>query len=294
MVKRIFAAAAFFFLAVSVFAQEATYEIKLHRPSEVGGKHRLEVHGKREESQVTRTEAQTIGERKRAVSVELVSEVTVLEVNSVGKSRRESHKIVKFTKTEGDTTRSLLDAGTEVVATASGIRADFTVDGAPASAEVAEALRLVVSCAEDETTDDDVFGTKEAVKVGQSWPVNSAVIARELTNNIGVAIAPEDVSGQMTLKGISEHSGVKCFDISGEATMKVTPPLPAGLTVEKSEVIVRLSGVFPLDMRMQRVESTLEMNAETTAKGKPSPDAPEVTTEIRLFRSKEGRYSELK
>ena len=51
----------------------------------------------------------------------------------------------------------------------------FEIEGAPASGKVSKALDLVVNITSGGPTDDDIFGTTERKKAGDSWPINKAV-----------------------------------------------------------------------------------------------------------------------
>lgn len=294
MARRVLAIMVLLAFASAVFAQEAAYKIVLHRPVKAGQKYRLDAQAKTEQGQTAKMGDQVVGEEKAAFSVELVSEVTVLEVSPVGKSKKELHKVVKCTRTEGSETKTLLEEGTELLASAAGMSTTFTVEGAPVSAEAAEALNSVLSLTGDETTDDEAFGTKEAVKVGDSWPVNSALIAQKFSETQGIAVKVEDVKGAITLRSVGEHAGVNCLDLSGEFTIKVAPPLPPSLTVEKGEMRTKVSGFFPVDTELQRVEETTEGTMEVVAKGKAAPEAPEMTLVMRMSKSNHARYSQLK
>jgi hypothetical protein len=211
----------------------------------------------------------------------------VLEVDSVGNHRKESHKIVKCTKTEGEVTTVLLEEGTEMVASGSGKTTNFAVDGAPVSDEAAEILSEVISLIEDETTDDDAFGTTGAVSVGQSWPVNAELIARKFGENQATTVKPEDVTGSVTLNAVSEHAGAACLELSGEMKVRAASAATGGVICR---VAMEFSGIFPVDATLPRLEETRKATVEILAKEGDDPEAAE-TVMAWTSRSRSARYS---
>lgn len=274
MVKRILTLGVMLSICAAVYAQEATYEIRLHRPSAAGRKYRLEVQVKREDTPIRQSAEDTTEGGTTSFEVELISDVTVLAVDSVGHPMKESHRIAKCTWTEEGQTESLLAEGTEVVAAADGDHAVFTVDGERLSRKAYAALSEAVNVIDEAVTDDDVFGTKDAVGTGQSWPVNAELIAREFSEDINSQVAAEDVKGMVTLKKVIEREGIPCLEVAGDMSLEATPQRDSG---RKWRFEWEFSGVFPVDYALPVLEETVKRTTALIAKGKDGPEAADFT-----------------
>jgi hypothetical protein len=90
----------------------------------------------------------------------------------------------------------------------------WELGGKPVPAEVKEALAYVSGVGADEdASDDDIFGTSRRRSVGESWPVNTEPAARDLGRLLGVSIAARQISGQVTLAGQRTVDGIPCLEV---------------------------------------------------------------------------------
>ena len=110
--------------------------------------------------------------------------------------------------------------------------------------------------------DDDIFGSKVARKVGESWPLDSKGAAKWATGE-GVTVDKKDVGGTMTLKGVENANGGKVLRISGTIAMKnlKMPALP-GATVQSCEMKAQFTGLYPVNFALPVVEN--EMSGDIT------------------------------
>lgn len=246
------------------------YTIKLHRPAQVGEKFRVELSG----SEATTT-ARQVGDEEEAEtekwSARLKGIVTVLKVSPLGGVVKLQVNVESFTTTEGKFTDEALPKGAvirgedgedenrfenwdEDLKVASPLREGRTV----------EALKILFSFDEMDAqeTDDDVFGTKEKKKVGDSWKLNPKALAVSAKRD-KVTIDPKKATGKITLVGVVRVRGHECLEVKGQFTVKdVRPPvkLPRGLRLTKSEMTGRIHSKLPVDPKLPELENRMGMS----------------------------------
>lgn len=70
--------------------------------------------------------------------------------------------------------------------------------------------------------------------------------------------------------------------------------LPYGMTIEKATMSALFSGDFPVDTSINRLAEQMEVKMEIVSRGKPSPDAPEITMTMKMERGSSTEYQCLK
>jgi len=267
-------------LSSTALAQD--YEIRLHRPATVGQKYRMSAAGRQSRKDTVTQGGQAAQAKSQGFSLEFESVVTVLETDKKGMATKESHTVAKCVKIQGGARKSLVPKGTVIVGSATEKATVFESGGRPVAPEVREALSLVIDLSKGGATADEIFGTRERKKVGQSWNMNTGAAAKDLHRE-GIEIRKEDIRGATTLEKVGKVGQTECLQIRGEMTLKnLMLPLPPWLKLEKSAGHARVSGKFPLDTSIGVLEMSLEMSLTFRAKGKPDPNAQEVIVESSL------------
>ena len=172
----------------------------------------------------------------------------------------------------------------------------FLVGGRPVAENIKEALELFFDAdarKEDEITDDEVFGTKERKKVGDTWPINAELAARQATAE-GIKLDAGNVTGATTVVKKETVNGTPCLRL--RSTMKATGfqmPMP-GMTLDQSKVAGVFEASFPIDPSLPCLLVRERFEATFSGKGRPDPDGPEVTLEAAHNRSSVTRITVLK
>jgi hypothetical protein len=127
-----------------------------------------------------------------------------------------------------------------------------------------QALKLLFTFDEMDAqeTDDDIFGPKEKMKVGDSWKINPKALAASAQRD-KVTIDPKKAAGKTTLAGVVKVRGHECLEVKGQFTVKdVRPPLklPRGLRLTKSEMTGSIRSKLPVDPKMPELELHMAMN----------------------------------
>jgi hypothetical protein len=260
-----------------VFAQD--YEIRMTRAAEAGERYELIASGSSSEQMTMSSQGQVLRKNKKFISAKLEGIVTVLEVDELKREKKLSllvSKSVMYTNVN-DKEEEALPKGTQIIAQRRDGKKEFLIDGKIANEDIAKMLDLFITFPATQATDDDIFGTNERKKVGDSWAVNSVNALKDLASD-GIVVDLAKIEGSTKLERIVEVEGIKCLLLSASIEVSgVVPPLPSGLTVEKSNVSAIIAGEFPLDISIRPLSQIQNMMLEVVAKGKSSPDAPEVT-----------------
>jgi len=269
-------------LASSLAAQD--YAIKLQHPLTVG--QRFEYRATADESMERSmiSEQRTLKTEKEELKVELESVATILEVDAKGRSLKESHQIVKLL--EGTNQTPLLAAGTIVVASRSGKKAVFNIAGTSPPNAVINALVTVIDIASGGPTDDELFGTKERKKVGDSWPLDEALASREAKEKFaGLGMSMESMKGMTTLQSVSHEGGTDVIHVASDVTATMVSNSKGPFALVKGNIKAYFSGAFPEDITKHVSKSGTKMTASFELSGQPAFAGPVVRISCNATRS---------
>jgi hypothetical protein len=277
-----------------VFAQD--YEIRMERPEKAGVKYELTASGSESEYMTMSDPNQVIKEGKSSISGELKGLVTILETDEMMRESKIKLTVSRCAITiDGkDYENNVLTKGTEIIALLDKPKETFLIDNKPVPEEIGKFLSLFFTTNSSVLTDDDVFGTKERKKVGDSWPVNSTLAAKDLTG-FEMPVAPEDVKGSTKLEKLVDVDGIKCLYLRGKLQINnMTPPLPPGFTIDLSNMTALFSGEFPVDTSIIPLSRMMTMTVTFSGKGKQGSDSAEVKIYVEQSQTAEERYKLLK
>ncbi len=267
------------------------YVIRLTRPSKVGDRSRVDTTGTQRERERITIGGQVQKEEKD-LAVHLVAIETVLAVDSSSAPTRYEYLIETCQKTSAGKTEELLSAGRRVVA-GTDAQGDtvYTVDGDPALEDIAKALGVVISVHRPNSpTDDDIFGTKERKRVGDTWSIDSAAAAADLSK-AGLGVSPEVLKGTVSFAGVRTVGAVKALEVTARLRAQGfamgNGDLPEWLQTEKSSLSGDLNMLVPADPDVPNLlPGKLQMQIVILLKGeKPDTGSPvtvEETMEMSL------------
>jgi len=97
----------------------------------------------------------------------------------------------------------------------------------------------------------EAYGSDKPRRVGESWPVNSELLAEITTNALGQkgVVKKEGIAGRVTLAGLKTVEGIECLELRVEVSAKTGAPLatqPVG-RVEGGEERSSMTVYLPLD-----------------------------------------------
>jgi hypothetical protein len=255
-------------LLLAGLAQAQDYEIRLNRPTAVGNRYRLTSTASDEQSANAKVDGQPARSQRELIAAELIADVEVLAVTPKGRESKVSLTIEKFTRTDPQG-GELLPPGSTVVAEYAGGKTTFAVGGAPAARNVARAFEVAGITMHDDNKpgDDDIFGTAGRKKVGDTWEINTALAVAELAKT-GVKVEAVKPNGSATVAELTKANGLPVVRIDATLAMDgIAPPLPPGVTIQKSAFKATFSGLFPTDLTKPRQQESQTLDLQIEASG---------------------------
>ncbi len=260
------------------------YEIRLHRPAVEGQRFETKVVTEHFEERTLSSDGKVVRNSKKNQKVEMDSAGTILAVDAKGTPTRVSHQISRLEEIIETERKTLLPPDTTVVAFLDeNDKASFEVDGKPAAQEVGDALSLVIFLSSNPYTDDELFGTRERKRPGQSWDLNMDMMQKELKEKVGMGF--EKLTGKATLREVIRQNGQEMLVISIKCTGKAIPPVPPGLELKTSTLTMAGLDKFPTDFSQNRPEHSMTITFSLLATGKPQPGGPEVELKSSMRRN---------
>ena len=241
------------------------YEIRMHRPVKVGEKFRITVAAKELRETSVTANGNPVRSEKEDRSVKFNGVVEILEVEAKGRPVKISATVEKLVKNEAGASSEVAPKDAVIVVSLDGRKQVYQINGMPAGADIGKALDIVFSLSKSGVTDDDVFGTNEKKKSGESWSINSALAKKDFAESFGLHV--EDLTGKVTFDGVVNRAGGEALKLSVGMTLKAIPPMPPNFVVDQASAEARLEGEFPVDVTRQRPTESMSMKMNITAHG---------------------------
>jgi hypothetical protein len=241
-----------------------TFTIRMSRPLHAGEK--LHVVNDAEESRVTTmTQAGSVIDKKKVhTRVHMDAIVTILDIDASFDMLRARYDVSDLSSS-GESMKSLLhDQRVEITRAKKDDDAVVLVEGAPATPELRDALKMVLTFRAGGPSDDDIFGSKEPRAVGSHWSIDAQRAHDDLVSDQGQSMANALLDGDVTLAASKTENGVDCLELQSELHMKNidVPEAPAGSTVLAGNATAKFDGLFPIDLRIPRILDELTMSLD--------------------------------
>lgn len=289
---RLAACLGFFAVQLPAFAASATdYPIQLVRKSVVGERYVVTIHGTQEQTMTRTVNGNPVPGQDGLVIANLEATGEVLALTPSGHEAKVKLTVQKFSRTEAGRSGEVLAPGTELIVERKGAKTEYLLGGKPVTPELAATLELVgVELGNDDSANDDqVFGTKERKKPGDSWSVNAAAAAADISK-MGLAVEPANMTGSTTLAEVVKTGSQEQLRIQGALAIKnVSIPLPPGIAVKSSDMNVTYTGLFPVDLGQRVSQSGLSMVARIVCAG--NLNGAELAMTITMKQSKDATYT---
>jgi hypothetical protein len=270
-----------FYSASMASAQE--YEIRLSREHKVGDKYRFSANARHAEKMVVSIGDTPVNQKLDEFTVDLVSLMIVLEVGELGRVTKFAMQIERCLVTHGGVGKPLLPPGVVVKGAAENNRNVLTIDDAPVDAITAKILQAVIPSHRSGISDDDVFGTREKKRVGDTWDIDFDVAKKSLNEMFNMQ---GDIKGTTTLDGVIKGGDGDFLIISAWLDMdNVSMPLPDGVKIQSGQVKGTFSGRFPINQEPRRLSQSMKMAAWFAGRRAPDPKTPEMIFQGAMERS---------
>ena len=267
------------------------YPIQLVRKTTVGTHYGVVANGSQEQLLNMSVNGQSMPPKTEVTKVQVSATGEVLAVTPSGRESKARFVIEKAVINAAGSWSMLLPPGTEIVAECIGTKTVFLVGGSPATTALATALDVagIELASDDIANDDQIFGTKERKKVGDSWSINGALAAADLAKK-GIAIEPSNLTGNATLVEEQKSGNQDSLRISASMAIKnVKIPLPPGMVVESGEFKATFSGLFPVDVTKRPSRSGMTMDGKFVSAG--TSGGKEVAMTLTMKKSTDSEFS---
>lgn len=254
-------------LMAGLAAQE--YEVQLASAFKAGERYTYNLtstvaldHEMRVDEQVAK--AQHVG-----FTVTLAGELTVRAATDAGELREVALRVDACRVTDavgitpglavGDTIQCVRDAGG---------KQRYTVNGKPAAPADGPLLEAVIGVKNEQMPNDqESFGPRKAVAVGEVWKINTEAAMKAFAN-MGAQNGAQ-MDGQFTLDKAEPYRGVPSLFVSGRMHASgIAMPLPPGLTITASTADFAGSAILPREgAQRARFQETNDMRFSLSAAG---------------------------
>jgi len=266
----------------------AAQSIVLHRDHHAGDRFVATLRGESQTRNLLTVNGQPNQDERLHVTIELVAEFLIQEVNADGKPTS-TQVTVRSCTTGGDAAQEVLPPGSVLLVTAVEAPGEgsVTLQGGELNDDQRARLELVTSTHISTRGDDDVFGTTEPQTVGATWPVNAMVAAEDLSRIPTMSFNAENISGETTFAELAEIDGVPCQLVHSSMVAQdfTLSGLPEGSITQSSSLEMRMGGAFPLDVSRQRLRSRTEMAMRMVVQ-LPAPNGAIALMTITTLRAK--------
>jgi hypothetical protein len=235
--------------AVPAAAPARDYEVRLTRPAAAGEK-RLAVGSLSSDDHLSGTREGAPSDQRQTSTIRYVVATEIQAVSPKGNALRATLTVRRLVKESGGVTLELAKPGAVVTARLAGRERVFELLGARLAPDLQQALAGAVQLrADDEPTDDDLFGTSQRRRVGESWKANGELFAG--FGAASVTFDPKDVAGTVTLAGVKTVNGKPCLEVRWKLDARhgsfKPGSLPPGFAGTTNSMSVTGSVLVPVD-----------------------------------------------
>jgi len=254
------------------------YEIRLHRAVSTGAKYRIVASGQSFERIGLFAGGKQFDQKQEEISFDLDAIATALAVDQRGRPTQYTLTIEKFVVSPDGGNKVTLERGTVITGRLAGQRFVLTTGGTPLNALAAKAIGWVLPAPTTQGTDDDVFGTRDRKKVGDTWPINADAAARYLGEMLKASISGSNIKGETTLARAGTGAAGEVMMINGTFSMDgFSMTLPDGVRILKGRMNASYLGHLPTDPQRLPFNTTMKMVSDMVGIRPAAGDAPEIT-----------------
>jgi hypothetical protein len=254
--------------AAAAPAWAADYEIKLVRTAKVGDHYAVTSKGAMEQHMTMTMGGAPMPARDQVIAAQLSAKAEVLAVTADGRETTTAFTVTTSSVTRAGVPGELVPAGTVIKADSTGGKTAFSVGGAPAAPELAQALEVLIHLSKPTgKSDDDIFGSKSRHAVGDSWPADVAAAAADLAKEGKMQVDPTQLSGKTTLVELVPGSAPALRITAAMDLGKVGVPLPPGMAMTTSNFTAHFSGLFPVDVSKRSLAQSMSMEGHFDCAG---------------------------
>lgn len=270
---------------------QATYAIHLNRPSRVGDRTHIAITGEEEKITTTRRGGHVVSEDHDKKRARMDAIGTILELDEKSEGARVGYDVTDFTFARGGRELVHMRQGhVEIARATKEDDATVTVNGEPATDDVRDAVKVLMSLRRGGPSDDEIFGTKTPQHIGGHWRIDEKRALEDLAADQGAMMSTATISGDAWLENVTRADDVDCLDVHAKVqidNLDFSNKVP-NANVDVSRAVATFSGMFPIDTSLGRVGD--RMLIEMTVKLRVPSPAGEISVEMEGVSRREGSY----
>ena len=261
--------------AVAALAQD--YEIRIGcQRCNVGSKQRIQITGTELMKTVISAANQPDQVTEEGFTVQFTADATVLETDAKGHITAKSFSVVSSKITQDGVTKPLLPPGSVILAKVQGEEKVFHLNGKPVDDNLKKVLSFVIQLYSGGLDDNELFGTRERKKVGESWSISDEAMMKFL-KEFELKLPKEELKSKMTLVNVEDNH----LHISGTLAAKNGQVLlPEGFKSETSEVGMDFFGKYPFGKVDDSLEEGVKVVVVMPAKRESDGKVPEIRMKV--------------
>lgn len=239
------------------------YKIQMSRPCKVGETYHFQVHCAMKNTTMIDAGNGAAPGDSQAYDAQMDAVATVEAISTDGaQPTKMSVKITKCTNDNAD----LVPAGSVLEVDATGGDPKFTIDGKdladPKSVAIFQQL-IPIHRAKD-VTDDVLMGTDKPQKVGDSWPVNAAELAKKMSSG-PFQVDAGDLKGTVTLADVSQKGGVPTENFKVAVTGAIDKKaMDGGAELRNMKLSMTGDESLPVDVSGHGITESVDTNMTFT------------------------------
>jgi len=265
-------------ISFEIFAKE--YEVRLSRSFKIGQDFEYIGTGENVDKTIVKIKGREPVITNTYLWCEIVGKFTVLKIDKLNRPVEFKLLVSNSGKriSKNGVKQALLQKGTLLFCKVGDKKQEFLIDSVPVDKDIYVALKTLFSSRNSKTTDDDIFGTSDKKKIGDSWSVNiDNIFSSDVFKSFKFE-AKDSIKGTTKLDKLIVKDGFNCLHLSSSMNFKKFHPsaLPSTMDLTGSTITINMSGLFPVDTTLAPLNMKMKKHVILIAKGVTKPGGPNI------------------
>lgn len=239
-----------------------------------------------QQQQIVRVDGQTVADKTSDVGARIEGISRVVEVNADGVPIVTEFVVDSAAVEVEGQSENVAARGDIITIRRKGPEPRIEGPNGAYSGKAALAMELIFTTSDPGVSNDRVFGTSQQRGVGDSWAIDGAAAAQDLSAGGKLRVDGSQVSGQTTLVAAKRcANGQTCLTVRSEmdiASFELAN-LPPGASIRDSSGLVRVEQTHPVKVRSAPAYGHLDMRIQTIVGFQRDDKDVELETRIRTI-----------
>ena len=276
-------------LFISTLTAADLHEIRLLRPVKAGDRFDVSAKVAYEDRMKTTFDGKEVESNETIMACRMTGALTVVAVTKKGLPSALKLKVKTVECIHAGQRADFFKEGDELSLRRDEPENESQVNGEAADdlqAQIIESLLNVQ--AEDEVSDEDIFGTKDKVAVGAVWPVNAKAAVSSLERSGVTGLDPKGVSGHAKLVTLGEFEKQPAFFVHMDAKIDgkgvTLSSLPENVKGKKFHSEYTIEMEVPVDPASTAGRTKGMAKMEVEAEGTEEFDGKKIAVAVKIDR----------